>query len=115
VTRNKQPDKTGDVTRNGGPRPGGGRPKGAKNKRTLEIEAAAKQYAGDALKALIKVAKSGKSEGSRVAAAVALLDRGYGRPRQSLEHSGPDGGPIKLATVKVVLVPASAAVDDDRG
>jgi hypothetical protein len=28
---------------------------------------------------------------SRVAAAIALLDRGYGRPKQTLEHGGPDG------------------------
>lgn len=72
----------------GGRRPGAGRPKGRKNAATLEIEAAAKEFAGDALAALKKVATKGRSEGARVAAATALLDRGYGRPRQSIEHSG---------------------------
>jgi hypothetical protein len=38
-----------------------------------------------ALKVLIEIAKKGKSEASRVAAATALLDRGFGRPIQSLE------------------------------
>jgi hypothetical protein len=90
--------KSETISRRGGKRPGAGRPKGRKDAKTLEIEAAAKEYAGDALRALVKVARRGKSEGSRVAAAVALLDRGYGRPRQSLEHSGPDGGPIDVRT-----------------
>jgi hypothetical protein len=31
-----------------------------------------------------------------VSAATALLDRGYGKPRQSLEHTGKDGGPVEL-------------------
>jgi hypothetical protein len=82
----KQPDKTGY--------PRGGRPKGSKNKRTLEIEAEAKKHAGNALAALASIAERGESEAARVSAATALLDRGYGRPRQALEHSGTDGGPI---------------------
>lgn len=88
--------KSKGISRRGGQRPGAGRPKGRKDAKTLEIEAAAKEYAGDALRALVKVATKGKSEGSRVAAAVALLDRGYGRPRQAVEHSGPQGGPIEV-------------------
>lgn len=80
----------------GGKRPGAGRPSGRKNAATLEIEAAAKEFTGDALAALKRVATKGKSETARVAAAVALLDRGHGRPRQSVEHTGKDGGPIQV-------------------
>jgi len=79
---------------------GRGRPPGAKNAKTLEIEAAAREYAGDALAALLEIATTGDSEPARVSAATALLDRGYGRPRQSMEHSGPNGGPIPLQVWK---------------
>lgn len=95
-------------SRRGGARPGAGRPKGRKNRRTLEIEAAAKKYANDALKALVEVAKTGSTEGARVSAAVALLDRGYGRPRQALEHTGEQGGPLQIAITHEVIDPPSA-------
>jgi hypothetical protein len=46
------------------------------------------------------IAKDGKSEQARVAAAQALLDRGYGKAKQTHEHTGAGGeGPI---VVKVV-------------
>ena len=45
------------------------------------------------------IARRGKSEASRIAAATALLDRGYGKATQTHEHAGKDGGPI---TVRVV-------------
>lgn len=41
-----------------------------------------------ALKTLAGVASNGQSESARVAAAVALLDRGWGKPVQSIDHSG---------------------------
>ncbi len=65
------------------------RPKGAKNHATIEIETRAREHAGDAIAALVEVAKDKKSA-ARVAAASALLDRGYGRPKQAIEakHSG---------------------------
>lgn len=81
----------------GGARPGAGRPKGRKNNATLEIEAKAKKYAGDALKALRDVAKNSENDSARVAAACAILDRAHGRPRQALEHTGSEGGPVKHA------------------
>lgn len=93
----------------GGRRPGAGRPKGRKNARTLEIEAAAKKYAADALKALHHVATKGLNESARVGAATALLDRGYGRPRQSLEHSGEGGGPLTVTVTHRVIDPAAGA------
>ena len=44
---------------------------------------------------LVTISTSGESEAARVSAANALLDRGYGKPRQAVEHSGADGGPIE--------------------
>jgi hypothetical protein len=96
----KESKKTKRVGR-GGPRARSGRPKGKVNAKTLEIQAAAKLYAGDALQALVDVAQNSSSDGARVAAASALLDRGYGRPRQAIEHSG------NVVTPGVLMIPAA--------
>src|SRR5690349_16441812 len=77
------------------------RPKGALNKRTLEhgatIETLARAHTEIALKTLARIAEKGESETAQVAAANSLLDRGYGKPRQAIEHTGKDGGPIETA------------------
>jgi hypothetical protein len=83
----------------GGRRTGAGRQRGARTKKTIEIQEAAKKYAGDALKALAEIATTGTSEAARVSAATALLDRGYGRPRQAIEHTG------NVSTSGVLIVP----------
>jgi hypothetical protein len=58
----------------------GGRPKAAS---VIAIEA---RKHGLAMVAVLNgIARKGKSEQARIAAATALLDRGYGRPSQSLE------------------------------
>jgi len=49
-----------------------------------EIEALARQYAPQAIEALVKIATSGQSDSARVAAATAILDRAFGRPSQAL-------------------------------
>ena len=69
----------------GGKRPGAGRKAGVPNKVTIELKDAAQIYTAEALEVLIKIAKSGKSESARVAAACAILDRGHGRPKQQIE------------------------------
>lgn len=83
----------------GGSRQGAGRPKGAKDKATRDAGATigelARAHAEDAIQTLVQVAKSGASDSARVAAANALLDRGFGRPPQALEHTGKNGGPIE--------------------
>jgi hypothetical protein len=35
-------------------------------------------------------------QSARVTAANALLDRGFGKPLQSMEHTGKDGGPLEV-------------------
>ena len=79
----------------GGKRAGAGRKKGVPNKVTVELATAAKVYAPEALKTLHTICTSGSSESARVAAAQALLDRAFGKPRQAIEHSGTPGAPIK--------------------
>lgn len=90
----------------GGKRTGAGRPKGAANKATIDIREAAQQYTELALRTLVQVAESGDSAAAKVAAANAILDRGHGKPKQSVEASGPDGGPIATSvSVRFVDVP----------
>lgn len=73
--------------------------KGARNRVSVEIKARlserAREYSDEALEALVHVCRHGDTHTARVAAANALLDRGYGKPMQSMEHSGPNGGPIQ--------------------
>lgn len=77
----------------------GPRRRGSPNRATKEAGARlselAQARAEDALAVLAEVmADKGQTGAARIAAATALLDRGYGRPRQSAELSGPDGGPV---------------------
>ncbi len=87
----------------GGKRKGAGRPKGSRSAATKQQQATisdmAREYSSDALTALVDVVRNGVSEAARVAAANSLLDRGYGKPVQSLEHSGKDGEPIEHRNV----------------
>jgi hypothetical protein len=74
----------------GGKRPGAGRPKGALNRATIEnkanIEQLARAHTEVALRTLVEIAtKESAGESARVSAATAILDRGYGKPRQSVE------------------------------
>ena len=64
----------------------GGRPKDI-----AEVRDLARQHTAVAIAALVEIAKSGKSESARVSAAEALLDRGYGRPAQSVTLDGGAG------------------------
>jgi Family of unknown function (DUF5681) len=58
----------------------GGRPKAIR-----EVTELARQQTPLALAALTRIATSGKSESACVAAATALLDRGWGKPAQTIE------------------------------
>lgn len=69
----------------GGKRDGAGRPKGAVNKATADIREAAQEFTSEALQVLVQVARTSESDAARVAAANSILDRGHGKPRQSVE------------------------------
>jgi hypothetical protein len=73
-----------------------GRPKGSLNRATAEVKKAAQKYTNKALKTLAKIMENGEQESARVAAAKELLDRGFGRPSQSVEHMGEGGGPVSI-------------------
>lgn len=71
-----------------------GRPVGTISKAKLDLREAALPYAKLALETLARVCKRGDTDSARVAAANALLDRGYGRPVQSHRVGGLNGGPL---------------------
>jgi hypothetical protein len=57
----------------------GGRPKAIR-----EVQELARAHTVTAIEKLAEIAENGKSESAQIAAAVALLDRGWGRPAQTL-------------------------------
>jgi len=64
----------------------GGRPKAVAS---LQLAARAQMHV--ALKTLITIARTGKSEAARVSAATAILDRAFGKPTQSVEMTMDSG------------------------
>lgn len=81
----------------GGKREGAGRPKGIVSEAKRQISEMAKEYGETALQVLVDIAVNDQEpSSSRVSAAMALLDRGYGKPSQSVDVSNTDG---TLATI----------------
>lgn len=69
----------------------GGRVKGTPNKVTAEVKALAMQHTPAAIRGLVKLAKTARSEMVRVAAWREILDRAVGRPAQSVDLTNSDG------------------------
>ncbi|OHV16375.1 hypothetical protein BK022_12595 [Methylorubrum extorquens] len=68
----------------------GGRPKAS-----ARVRDAAREHTEAALAVLVQIATAGESEAARVAAANAILDRGYGKPTQPVDGDG-EGGAIPV-------------------
>jgi hypothetical protein len=69
----------------------GGRPKVLS-----EIQELARQQAPSAIAELVRLSIKAKSETARISAIRELLDRGYGKARQSVEVCAPEIEPMKL-------------------
>ena len=91
----------------------GGRQKGTPNKATAEVRELAREYTEDALKTLVQI-MTGKKESAaaRVAAANAILDRGHGKPAQSMEHTSKEDGPTVIVLREFGPPPGTDAVTD---
>lgn len=72
-----------------------GRPVGKVSQAKLDLRQAALPYAKLALKTLAEVCRTG-TDSARVAAANALLDRGYGKPVQSHRVHGLLNDPLRV-------------------
>lgn len=78
----------------------GGRKPGTPNKVTSPLKEAARVYTLPALRVLVSIMRSKSAlDMARVAAAIAVLDRGHGKPAQM--HVGDEGGPIQVQTTVV--------------
>lgn len=75
------------MSQRGGRRDGAGRPVGSRNRATVDMKARlselARQHTWSAFDTLLDVCENGQSDSARIAAAVALLDRGFGKPREA--------------------------------
>jgi hypothetical protein len=68
-------------------------------KAPIEIRSLARKHTESALRVLAGIMNEAKCPpAARVSAASAILDRGWGKPLQSMEHSGHDGRPIETST-----------------
>ncbi|MGB3423830.1 MAG: hypothetical protein WBF84_06710 [Castellaniella sp.] len=94
-----------------GLRRGAGRPKGSVNKATAEVRALAQQHGADAIEVLVYLMHKARSERSRIAAATELLDRAYGKPAASIDHTT-GGKSLPTAPAGVLVVPAGMSVED---
>lgn len=79
------------IKSHGGKRPGAGRPPGSVNKLSRPLKEAAALHTEDCLAVLIQLRDHAESEQVRLAAAMALLDRGHGKPRQELDLNKSEG------------------------
>jgi len=77
-----------------------------------ELRELARQHAPDAVRELARLAVRAKSEAARVAAIRELLDRGFGKAVQALEHAGERGGPPVAHSIEVRFVPGNEEGND---
>lgn len=80
-----------------------GNPSG-RPKENAEIKALAKSYGKDAIEKMAALLES-DDEKVRLAAAQALLDRGYGKPAQAIVGGDEDDAPLKVEGVLRLVKP----------
>lgn len=71
------------------------------------IQELARQHTPLALQTLADICANGEVESARVSAAIALLDRGWGKPPQAIVGGGEDDPPIQLAEIIIRAVDAA--------
>ncbi len=74
----------------------GGRKAGTPNKGTAELKALCQGFTKEAVLELRRLSRESTSDQARVGAIKELLDRGYGRPAQSVGQD-PDLGPVLIS------------------
>ena len=65
-----------------------------KKKQPIDLKSLARSYTKASVQTLGGICATSNSDSARVAAATALLDRGWGKPAQP--HTGEDGGAIEI-------------------
>ena len=105
-----------------GSKPGerrGGRKPGTPNKSTIAqgiaLSELAQLHTEAALQTLVSVAQTSDSDAARVSAAVAILDRGYGKPPQSTTIKGENGASIMVPALYIIERTAEHAKANGNG
>lgn len=95
----------------GGKREGSGRPKGAVNKATADIREAAQEYTAEALGVLASVMRDeAQPAAARVVAANSIIDRGHGKPSQSVQVDAiiGDKRPVEMTEEELLAIAAGS-------
>jgi hypothetical protein len=96
--------------RRGGARRNAGRPRGKVSQAKRDLMEMAKDHGETALQVLVDIATNPASaEGARVSAANAILDRGYGRPTQTVDNKSTDGS---MSPKRIEIVAVNGNVED---
>src|SRR5262245_66466553 len=70
---------------------------GPRDAAPLEVRGLAREHTAEALHTIVEIMRYARSDAVRLAAAEAILDRGWGRPAQAI--TGPEGTPFQVAAV----------------
>jgi hypothetical protein len=84
---------------------------GGRTKAQIDVRTAAREYTQEAIDTLVLIMRNGKPSEAAMAAN-SLLDRGWGKPKQSVEVTEADQGPLQIEDVRarnIALVQAVAA------
>lgn len=82
-----------------------GRPLGATNRQPLDVKEAAKEFTADALNTLAMIMRdNNQPAAARVSAAGHILDRGHGKPKQSIDVDGA----LNVTSIKRTIVDPGA-------
>lgn len=82
-----------------------GRPAGSLNKVTADIRALAQVHSETAIAKLAYLMENGQSETAIIAACSAILDRGHGKPKQSLDVDANVKAAIQTVERQIVRPP----------
>src|SRR5277367_6711276 len=81
----------------------GGRPRGVSRSELADVRALARTYGEDAIEALASIMANEKTPpAARVATAIAILDRGYGKPQQKMDL----GSTVTLESLIMASLPS---------
>jgi len=76
---------------------------GGRSKESARIKALAASKCESAIKKLADIMETSLDEKNVIAASNALLDRGIGKPSQTVIHNGDEeGGPVQVAKIELV-------------
>lgn len=88
---------------------------GGRKRETAEVRELARQHTKAAIQALADIMADGDKDAARVAAAEALLNRGWGRPEQAVQLEGADGESLTVVVQSLAEVTREEATQASGG